>query len=185
LVIAIAGVAAYKVLSSPATEFSFKHNVVETTGPWRLHLFTDDTTAAGCTVTLTDLDHDSTRTVPTSPVYGKSLWQMSMGKFRLKASSNGCHINAEKGAGDAIFPQTVIRGDSEAFNPTGSFTVEVAEGDFNTGDTCVMTVNDAETGTIIDRVSVTRQDRIQEMENGDRSSLYLSAVPCAVTIDDP
>jgi hypothetical protein len=48
-----------------------------------------------------------------------------------------------------------------------------------------MTVRDGQTGTIVDEVSVTQQDRIQEMENGSRSSLYLSTVPCPVTIRDP
>jgi hypothetical protein len=184
IIAAIAGVSAYNAFSS-APGFSFDGNVVESTGPWRLHLFTEDTTADGCTVTLTD-DQGGSRTVPSSPVYGESLWQMqSTGRIRLKPSSDGCDINAEEGAGDAIFPQKVIRGDSEAFNPSGTFTVEVDPGDFNSGDTCVVTARDGETGTIIDQVSVTRDATTQEMENGSRSSLYLSSVGCPVTIRDP
>jgi hypothetical protein len=186
LVIALAGVAAYNVFSSPAAAFSFEHDVVESVGPWRLHVFTHDTNADGCNVTLTDLDHGTKSTVPTYPYYGESMWQMqSIGKFRLKPSSAGCNITAEDGAGEADFPQTVIRGDSEAFNPSGTFTVEVDPGDFNTGDTCDFVLKDGETGTIVDQASVTRDATIQEMENGSRSSLYLSNVGCPVTIRDP
>ena len=188
LVIAtIAGFAAYNAFSS-APGFSFRDNVVESTGPWRLHIFDNipGPNDVGCSVTLTDLDRGNKATVPAHEnAYLETLWQMEQtGKFRLKPSSDGCNINAEKGAGDAGFPQTVIRGDSEAFNPTGSFTVEVDAGEF-TGDTCVIVLKDGETGTVVGQVSVTPQDPIQEMDNGDRSSLYLSDVQCTVTIRDP
>ena len=186
IIASIAGVAAYNVLSSPAQDFSFKNDVVESTGgPWRLHIFSDGS-SDGCTLTLTDLDHGNKSTVPTYPTYGESWWQMqSTGRFRLEPSTTGCGgFDAVAGAGYEELPQKVIRGDSQSFNPAGSFTVHVADGDFNTDDTCVISVRDGETGTIVDQASVTREASTQELDNGSRSSLYLSNVPCPVTVDD-
>ena len=186
VIAAIAGVAAYNVFSSPAPEFSFKDNVVEAAGPWRLHIFNrgEATGDPGCTVTLTDLDRGNKSTVPTYPTYGESIWQMqATGSFRLEPSYGGCEINAEEGAGDASFPLTVFRGDSESFNPSGTFTIHVDNGDF--GGTCQIVVRDGETGTIVDQVAVTLQSPTQEMEPGSRSSLYLSNVTCGpVTVSD-
>jgi hypothetical protein len=179
VIAAIAGVAAYNVFSSPAPEFSFKDNVVEAAGPWRLHIFDrgDATGDPGCSVTLTDLDRGTKSTVPSYPAYGESMWQMqATGRFRLEPSGTGCEINAEDGAGDASIPLTVIRGDSESFNPSGTFTIHVDNGDF--GGTCQIVLRDGETGTIVDQVAVTRQSPTQEMEPGSRSSLYLSNVTC-------
>jgi eukaryotic-like serine/threonine-protein kinase len=182
IVAAIAGVSAYNVFSSPAPGFSFKNNVVESTGPWRMHIFSD--VADRCTVTLTDLDRGTKSTVPRDPAYGESMWQMqATGRFRLEPSQTGCEINAENGAGDASIPLKVIRGDSESFNPSGTFTVRVEDNEFN-GDTCKIDLRDGETGTIVDRQSVTPQRPTQQMDPGPRSSVYLSNVPCPVAVID-
>jgi hypothetical protein len=186
VVAAIAGIAAYAVFSSPAPEFSFRDSVVESIGPWRLHIVDsgDATGDPGCSVTLTDLDRGTKSTIPSYPAYGESMWQMqATGRFRLEPSYGGCEINAEDGAGDARLPLKVIGGDSESFNPSGTFTVQVDEGEFN-GDTCDIVLRDGETGTIVDRASVTQQSPTQEMDPGPRSSLYLSAVPCPVKVSD-
>jgi hypothetical protein len=181
--LAIAGVAAYNILSSPAAGFSFKNYVVESTGPWRLHV-SSFTSADGCTVTLTDLDHGTESTVPSYPAYGKSMWQMqATGRFRLERGP-GCEITAEDGADfDAGFSQKVIRGDSESFNPSGTLTVQVADGEFN-GDTCPIELRDSETGLIVRTVSVTPERPTRQMDAGNRSSLYLSNVPCPVWVRD-
>jgi Caspase domain len=182
IVAAIAGVSAYNVFSSPAPGFSFKNNVVESTGPWRMHIFSD--VADRCTVTLTDLDRGTKSTVPRDPAYGESMWQMqATGRFRLEPSQTGCEINAENGAGDASIPLKVIRGESESFNPSGTFTVRVEDNEFN-GDTCKIDLRDGETGTIVDRKSVTPQRPTQQMDPGPRSSVYLSNVPCPVAVID-
>jgi hypothetical protein len=184
VIAATAGVTAYNILSSPAPGFSFKNNVVESTGPWRLHIFSDVRSAYGCNVTLTDLDHGTKRTYPSDPAYGESMWQMqATGRFRLEPSDTGCGINAEDGAGDEDPSMTVTRGDSEAFNPSGTFTVHVDDNQFN-GDTCPIELRDGETGTTVDRVSVTPQRPTQEMDPGNRSSVYLWNVPCPVKVID-
>jgi hypothetical protein len=183
VLVAIAGVWAYNAFSS-APEFSFKNYVVESSGPWRLHIFSDAKSSEGCNVTVTDLDQGSKSTVPASPAYGESMWQMqSTGRFRLERSQPGCGINAEDGAGDESGGQKVIRGDSEGFNPSGTFTVHVDDGDF-TSEPCVIILKDGDTGTIVDQVSLTRQSATQEMEPGPRSSVYVWNVPCPVTIND-
>jgi len=187
IIAAIAGVSAYNVFSSPAPGFSFENNVVESTGPWRLHIF-DNATAAtgdtGCSVTLTDLDGGNKSTVPGQHAFGESMWQMqATGRLRLEPSSDFCEINVENSAGDASIPLKVIRGDSESFNPSGTFTVRVEDNEFN-GDTCQIVLRDGDTGTIVDRKSVTPQRPTQQMDPGPRSSLYLSNVPCPVTVID-
>jgi hypothetical protein len=185
VIAAIAGVAAYNVFSSPASGFSFKNSVVESTGPWRLHIFSDLTSADGCTVTLTDLDHGNPSTVPSYPAYGEWMVQMHVsGRFRLEPSQTRCEISAEDGTGDAGFPLKVIRGDSESFNPSGTFTVHVDDNEFKGGIHCQIVLNDGATGTTVDTASVTPQSPSQEMDPGDRSSVYLSNVPCPVTVSD-
>lgn len=187
IIAAIAGVLAYNVLSSPAPGFSFKDNVVESTGPWRLHIFdnaTGGTGDAGCSATLTDLDGGNKSTVPSQHVFGESTWQMqATERRRIEPSSDVCEINAEKGAGDASIPLKVIRGDSESFNPSGTFTVQVEDNEFN-GGTCKIVLRDGESGAIVDTTSVTPQRPTQQMDPGPRSSLYLSNVPCPVTVID-
>jgi hypothetical protein len=187
LVIAVAGVAAYNVFSSPAADFSFKNGVVAASGPWRLHVFDRaSSNDEGCTVTLTYLDDGNKSTVPGDPAYGPaygdSMWQVqATGRFRLEPSADYCEINVEDGAGDAGLPLKVIRGDSESFNPSGTFSVRVDDGDFGSA-TCDIVLRDGETGTIVDSASVTAQSPTQEMDPGFRSSLYLSAVPCPVSV---
>ena len=186
VVAVIAGVAAYNVFFPPASEFSFTHGVVESTGPWRMHLFNADDSANGCTVTLTDLDSGNTSTVPREPAYKESTWQMqATGRFRLEPSKTGCEVNAESGAGDANLPLKVLRGDSESFNPSGDFTVQVDEfGGPYPAESCQIVLRDGETGTTVDTAEVTPQRRTQPMHPGNRSSLYLSNVPCPVTVID-
>jgi uncharacterized caspase-like protein len=185
VIAAIAGIAVYNVFSSPAPGFSFKNDVVESTGPWRMHIFSDVTSADGCTVTLTDLDSGNKSTVPRDPAYDESMWQMqATGRFRLEPSQTGCEINAENGAGDASIPLKVIRGDSESFNPSGTFTVQVDEFGMQYAETCQIVLRDGETGTTVDTTSVTPQRPTQQMDPGNRSSLYLSNVPCPVTVID-
>ena len=185
VIAAIAGVAAYNVLSSPASGVQLQgqrrrvHRALAPAHLQRCQL------PDGCTVTLTDLDHGNKSTVPRYPAYGESTWQMqSTGQVPARAQQTGCEIDAEDGAGDGSLPLKVIRGDSEAFNPSGTFTVHVEDGGFNSGDTCLIDLRDGETGTIIDSASVTRQRPTQQMDPGSRSSVYLSNVPCPVTVSD-
>jgi hypothetical protein len=187
VIAAVAGVVVYNAFFSPAPEFSFTNDVVESTGPWRMHLISNGTSPDGCTVTLTDLDSGNTSTVPRTPAYDKSMWQMqATGRFRLEPSQTGCEVNAENGAGDANLPLKVIRGDSESFNPSGDFAVQVQVDEFGEqyAETCQIVLRDGETGTIVDSTSVTRQRPTEQMHPGNRSSLYLSNVPCPVTVID-
>ena len=185
VIAAIAGVAAYTVFF-PASQFSFTNGVVDSTGPWRMYLFSNITSAKGCTVTLTDLDSGTTSTVPRAPAYDESMWQMQVtGRFRLEPTQTGCNVNAENGAGDATLPLKVIRGDSESFNPSGDFSVQVDEfGGQYPSESCQIVLRDGETGTIVDTTPVTPQHSTQPMHSGNRSSLYLSNVPCPVTVID-
>jgi uncharacterized caspase-like protein len=185
-VAAIAGVSAYNVFSSRAPGFSLTGKVVEASGPWRLHVSSDVTSPNGCTVTITDLDHDTSRTVPRDPAYNTSTWQMqATGRFRLEPSQTRCEIDAEDGAGDALLPLNVMRGDSEAFNPSGTVTVHVDEGGFTGGArSCLLVLRDGATGTTVATTSVTPQRPTQQMDAGSRSSVYLSNVPCSVTVSD-
>ena len=185
VIAAIAGFAVYTVVSSRTPDFSFTHGVVEATGPWRMGLFNrDDST--GCTVTLTDLDSGNTSTVPSHPAYGQSTWQMqATGRIRLEPSKTSCEVSADNGAGDRNLPLKVLRGDSESFNPSGDFTVRGDEfGGPYPAKSCEVVLRDGETGTIVDSRSLTPQQRTQPMHPGNRSSVYLSDVPCPVTVTD-
>ena len=183
-VAAIAGASAYNVLSSRTPGFSHTGNVVEASGPWRLYISSDASSPNGCSVTITDLDHDTTSTVPRVAAYNLSTWQMqATGRFRLEPSQTGCEVDAEDGAGDGLLPLHVIRGDSEAFNPSGAVTVHVDDSGFAT-EPCLFVLHDAATGTTLDSAPVTRQQPTQQLDAGARSSVYLSNVPCPVTIND-
>ena len=185
VVVAVAGIAAYKARSSPESEFSYKDGVVEASGPWRLYIHpvvlkgvSDD----GCQVTLTDLDSGAETTIPVYPVYGESMWQMQAeGRFRLESTHENCQPNAEDGPGDRGFPVNEVRGDTDAFNPSGEFTVHVD--DFPSAS-CQVVLKDGETGTTIDTVDLTPDKPTDQMEPGDRSSVYLSELSCPVRATD-
>jgi uncharacterized caspase-like protein len=176
-----------QLTSGPDKEFSFDGKVVESIGPWRMYVFDNlGPNDVGCTVTVTDLADETSRTIPGggSPVYHESLWQMrDVGRFRLEPSRPGCEAGADDGTGDAGSSFKVDQGDSEMFNPSGTIQVTVAKPDF-VDDQCKIVLRDGENGAQITSVLLTPQNPSMPMDPGERSSVYLSDVPCPVSMSD-
>ena len=163
--------------------FAVDGDQVTTSVPWRLHLVSDPTNGDGCTVTVTNVETDQPYTVPPNPEYVESEWQQhEYGTFKVEPKQSGCHATPEEGSGEADPPFILDRGDSEAFNPHGTLTVEVL--DFRDNDSCVIALYDAENGQRVAETLASSGTPTVDLDFNDLSGVYLGAPPCKVRVDD-
>jgi hypothetical protein len=163
-------------------EFSFQGDTVSAAAPWRLTIFDNTRPDVGCTVGVQRVGKGSGFTVPDATVFGRSTWQrQETGTFRLVPSDPKCDLGAQEGSGEASYPLVVERGDSDAFNPSGTIAVSVEA--FN-NNPCTIVIRNADTGSILDQADASPAQPTVKLEPGDHSHVYLSDVVCRVRVTD-
>ncbi len=162
-----------------------RQGTYQASGPWRFEIH--DRISGndnGCNVDL-GLD-GSDRTWQWNDLYGVNAFQIpEEGTFRWSVNDSGCEIVTRATPGSATLPATfpAYQGDSDAFEVSGQFTVEVRQ--WERADSCELTLRDpSETrpSTSVDIQTARTDQPTVVLDPAGLSLVYLQDLSCEVRV---
>lgn len=160
----------------PATPF-------DEVGPWRLAVDGSARTVDSCTVLIRNLDTNATS--EKGPLYDIALVQMAKGgHFTWQVDNPGCAVVPSAGSGSRSLPFTMSAnlGNSQAFTPTSSVTVDAL--DLDPGNTCNIGLFDSTSGNNIDTAEATSDSAKVQLTPGSSTSVYVTS-NCSARVSSP